>query len=86
MGSVTLACNAVTGGCDCKPGVVGHQCDRCADGYWQLSPSGCAPCDCNMLTGGATGLVCDKQTGQCPCKVTRLLTLFQSLQLITNDS
>ncbi len=26
----------------------------------------CAPCDCDL--GGSESLVCDKGTGQCPCK------------------
>ena len=29
-GSVTLQCNRTTGTCQCKPGMVGHRCDKCA--------------------------------------------------------
>jgi hypothetical protein len=40
-------CNHVTGQCKCQPDVEGLQCDRCAEGYWNLgSGKGCQQCDC----------------------------------------
>ena len=34
-------CDPFTGQCNCKQGVTGLKCDRCAFGYWNLSPNGC---------------------------------------------
>uniref|UniRef100_A0A8D3CQ06 Laminin, beta 4 n=1 Tax=Scophthalmus maximus TaxID=52904 RepID=A0A8D3CQ06_SCOMX len=50
-------CDARTGQCPCRTGVVGVLCDDCEDGYWNLDgPSGCQPCSC------------DPVTGQCQCR------------------
>eukprot|EP00118_Oscarella_pearsei_P020227 m.218647 g.218647 ORF g.218647 m.218647 type:complete len:1794 (+) comp39902_c1_seq2:821-6202(+) len=48
---------------------MGAKCDTCKDEFYGLSCSesdGCLACGCSLLT--ATSLVCDKATGQCPCK------------------
>ncbi|XP_072529806.1 laminin subunit beta-4 [Salminus brasiliensis] len=58
-------CDAVTGQCPCRAGVVGTLCDQCEDGYWNLQ-SGCLPCDCNSLHSLSN--LCDKITGHCPCE------------------
>uniref|UniRef100_A0AAR2JSM0 Laminin subunit beta 4 n=1 Tax=Pygocentrus nattereri TaxID=42514 RepID=A0AAR2JSM0_PYGNA len=58
-------CDAVTGQCPCRAGVVGVRCDQCEDGYWGLQ-SGCQPCNCNPQH--ALSNLCDKITGQCPCE------------------
>ena len=31
-----------------------------------MLPTGCTPCECNLA--GSANLVCNKTTGQCPCK------------------
>ena len=60
------------GQCDCRDNVQGLECTECKDGYYNLqgsNPSGCDSCDCN-LDGVIGGLkICDKVTGQCPCKL-----------------
>ncbi|PFX13764.1 Laminin subunit gamma-1 [Stylophora pistillata] len=64
-------CDSDTGQCACKSLVTGRACDMCRDTYWKLTAdndAGCEECHCN-LTGTENGSdVCDKITGQCPCK------------------
>lgn len=43
VGALGKTCNATTGQCPCKDGVIGLTCDRCAPGY-QQSKSPIAPC------------------------------------------
>ena len=60
-----------SGQCACKLFVSGRTCAECIDGYYNLSstnPQGCQSCGC--IAAGTLGGndVCDKETGQCPCK------------------
>ncbi|XP_076440495.1 laminin subunit alpha-like [Babylonia areolata] len=62
-------CNTHTGQCMCKPDVGGRDCDTCRDGYYDLqknNPFGCTNCMCNK--GGSQSPVCNKNSGQCPCR------------------
>ncbi|CAB4020635.1 Hypothetical predicted protein [Paramuricea clavata] len=64
-------CDQTTGLCDCKENVTSRTCGECEDGYWNLTkanPYGCQKCVCEPAgtLGGST--VCDKETGQCPCR------------------
>ncbi|XP_070151389.1 laminin subunit alpha [Polyergus mexicanus] len=62
-------CDTKTGQCICKPGVIDRGCSRCIDGTYNLQESnlfGCSDCACDV--GGSVNLICDKQTGQCPCQ------------------
>uniref|UniRef100_A0A673TE79 Usherin n=1 Tax=Suricata suricatta TaxID=37032 RepID=A0A673TE79_SURSU len=65
-------CDAKTGQCLCKPRVGGRQCNECLEGYFHLQQNNsflCLPCNCDK-TGTVNGsLLCDKSTGQCPCKL-----------------
>ncbi|XP_016076620.1 PREDICTED: usherin [Miniopterus natalensis] len=65
-------CDAGTGQCHCKPNVGGRQCKECLEGHFSLQQNNsllCLPCDCDK-TGTVNGsLLCDKSTGQCPCKL-----------------
>ncbi|XP_071118584.1 laminin subunit beta-1-like [Haliotis cracherodii] len=69
-GSVTTQCTD-QGLCVCKANVLAprQRCDTCVDGYFGLPDQECTACNCN-LTGavGGNASVCDKATGQCPCK------------------
>lgn len=61
-----------SGQCSCKTFTTGRSCSECADGYFNLSatnPEGCQRCVCDVegTLGGSE--VCDKETGQCPCKM-----------------
>lgn len=67
QGSKSSACDLTTGQCDCKPNVIGRQCDQCKNRYWNLSSdNGCVDCRCDPL--GSVSLVCDKETGACRCR------------------
>ncbi|XP_028616049.1 usherin isoform X2 [Grammomys surdaster] len=65
-------CDAETGQCICKPNVGGRQCSQCKEGYFNLHQNDsylCLPCNCEK-TGTVNGsLLCDKSSGQCPCKL-----------------
>ncbi|KAG7508024.1 laminin subunit alpha-2 isoform X5 [Solea senegalensis] len=63
------SCDPITGQClHCRQGYGGAECDSCADGYYgdALIAKDCRPCQCH--TNGSAHEVCNKQTGQCPCK------------------
>ncbi|XP_014473559.1 PREDICTED: laminin subunit alpha-1 isoform X3 [Dinoponera quadriceps] len=67
MGSSSSACDIVSGQCQCKPQVVGRQCNECKIGYWGLaSGTGCASCSCDLM--GSRNVSCHSNTGQCYCK------------------
>ncbi|KAI4537068.1 hypothetical protein MG293_013271, partial [Ovis ammon polii] len=65
-------CDAWTGQCVCKPNVGGRRCSECVEGYFYQRQNHsflCLPCSCDR-TGTINGsLLCDKSTGQCPCKL-----------------
>ena len=65
-GSVSAECNLQNGECTCKPNVQGRQCDKCREGFWNLtSGEGCSACKCNPL--GSSSLSCDIYSGKCKC-------------------
>lgn len=41
QGSLSSVCDPSGGQCQCRPNVVGRQCDRCAPGTFGFGPSGC---------------------------------------------
>ena len=52
-------CNYKTGQCRCLPNVIGTQCDKCADGFWNLASGvGCQKCDC--CGEGSTQATCSE--------------------------
>ncbi|XP_067863626.1 laminin subunit beta-3-like [Heptranchias perlo] len=60
-------CNQATGQCNCLPNVIGSNCDRCAEGYWNLRRGvGCEACSCDSRNSYSHR--CDEVTGQCPCR------------------
>ncbi|OZC11109.1 laminin EGF-like protein [Onchocerca flexuosa] len=62
-------CSNEEGQCNCKRHVIGHRCDKCADGFFQLelhNQFGCQACNCDV--GGALGIGCDVETGECRCR------------------
>ncbi|KAM9016840.1 usherin [Ara ararauna] len=64
-------CDAKTGQCACKPNIGGRQCDECLDGYYKVQENDsfiCLPCNCDKAGTVIGSLLCDKSTGQCPCK------------------
>nr|XP_011759520.1 usherin isoform X1 [Macaca nemestrina] len=65
-------CNAKTGQCICKPNVEGRQCNKCLEGHFYLRQNNsflCLPCNCDKAGTINGSLLCDKSTGQCPCKL-----------------
>uniref|UniRef100_H2YEQ8 Usherin n=1 Tax=Ciona savignyi TaxID=51511 RepID=H2YEQ8_CIOSA len=67
VGSRDQYCDPLTGQCFCKENVEGMFCDKCENGFWGLSASGCQTCGCDSA-GTEPGTTCDKETGQCVCK------------------
>ncbi|KAF7666897.1 hypothetical protein LDENG_00088510 [Lucifuga dentata] len=65
QGSLSTVCDANGGQCQCRPNVVGRNCDRCAPATFQFGPSGCRACDCDRQ--GSQSSLCDQLTGQCVC-------------------
>ncbi|NXD48414.1 LAMB1 protein, partial [Corvus moneduloides] len=65
QGSLSSVCDPNGGQCQCRPNVVGRQCDRCAPGTFGFGPSGCRPCECHIR--GSYDAFCDMETGQCHC-------------------
>ena len=60
-----------SGQCACKTFISDRTCSECSDGYFNLSsinPDGCQSCECEGLGTLGGSEVCDKETGQCPCK------------------
>ena len=55
------------GYCNCLPNVTGSKCDQCAPLHYNLSSTGCEPCDCDP-DGSMEEHGCDVITGQCMCK------------------
>ncbi|XP_025748029.1 usherin [Callorhinus ursinus] len=65
-------CDAKTGQCICKPRVGGRRCNECLEGYFYLQQNNsflCLPCNCDKAGTVNGSLLCDKSTGQCPCKL-----------------
>uniref|UniRef100_A0A673N8L2 Laminin subunit beta-1-like n=1 Tax=Sinocyclocheilus rhinocerous TaxID=307959 RepID=A0A673N8L2_9TELE len=65
QGSLSTVCDNIGGQCQCRPNVLGRNCDTCAPATYLFGPSGCRPCDCNPL--GSQNLFCHPTMGQCLC-------------------
>lgn len=63
-GSKSFECEPFGGQCECKPNIIGRQCEACKTGFFGFPE--CKPCDCPSTA------ICEKQTGECICppKVT----------------
>ncbi|XP_034231739.1 laminin subunit alpha isoform X3 [Thrips palmi] len=59
-----LQCDLNNGSCSCKPNIIGRQCDKCLQGYWQFPL--CTICSCDLR--GSKEEICDQNTAQCNCK------------------
>ncbi|XP_013375386.1 PREDICTED: usherin isoform X1 [Chinchilla lanigera] len=65
-------CDAETGQCLCKPSTGGRQCRDCVEGYFSRKHNDsflCLPCNCEKSGTVNGSLLCDKATGQCPCRL-----------------
>lgn len=57
----------ILGNCQCKPNVIGRNCNECKNGYWNIiSGNGCENCNCDPT--GSFNSSCDTYTGECYCK------------------
>ncbi|XP_070762831.1 laminin subunit beta-1a [Enoplosus armatus] len=65
QGSLSTVCDPSGGQCQCRPNVVGRNCDRCAQATFHFGPNGCRACTCDPQ--GSQSLFCDQLTGQCVC-------------------
>lgn len=64
-------CDSKTGHCICKPNFGERQCNACLDGHYEFQQNGslaCLPCNCDKAGTVNGSFMCDKSTGQCPCK------------------
>ncbi|ENN75571.1 hypothetical protein YQE_07914, partial [Dendroctonus ponderosae] len=62
-----LICHSTTGDCACKERVVGKNCDKCEEGFYNLqSGEGCQSCNCDPV--GSYNQTCDLSSGQCYCR------------------
>ncbi|KAF2888243.1 hypothetical protein ILUMI_17930 [Ignelater luminosus] len=60
-------CDDITFQCKCYKNVIGRNCDRCADGFYNIfSGRGCSDCMCDPV--GSISKSCNAVTGQCNCK------------------
>ncbi|XP_028580478.2 usherin [Podarcis muralis] len=67
------ACDHYTGQCICKPNFGERRCSDCLDGYYQVQQNdslACLPCNCDKAGTVNGSSLCDKSTGQCPCKAS----------------
>lgn len=66
----TVLCDPVTGQCKCKQFRDGLRCDYCIVGYFLINADNvdCLQCGCDPV-GTVAGTFCDKNTGECVCKV-----------------
>jgi hypothetical protein len=65
-------CDNITGQCKCLPNVEGKRCDAPKeDCFWNPNDNGTLSCDCDASGTVSGSLVCDKNTGQCPCTEER---------------
>lgn len=67
VGSRNLQCNT-EGKCQCKPGVTGDKCDRCAVNHYEFGAHGCKNCGCSEIGSAKNEPNCDPYTGTCYCK------------------
>ncbi|XP_022625413.1 laminin subunit beta-1-like [Seriola dumerili] len=65
QGSLSTVCDPSGGQCQCRPNVVGRNCDRCSPATFQFGPNGCRACACDPQ--GSQSPFCDQLTGQCVC-------------------
>ncbi|XP_034287609.2 laminin subunit beta-1-like isoform X1 [Pantherophis guttatus] len=66
QGSTSSVCHKLGGQCQCKPNVMGRQCDRCIPGTYGFGPYGCSSCACSPE--GSVSKICDPVSGQCRCQ------------------
>ncbi|XP_075893685.1 laminin subunit alpha-2 isoform X3 [Nelusetta ayraudi] len=67
--SLPGSCDPITGQCHrCRQGYGGASCGSCAEGYYgdAVTAKNCQPCQCH--TNGSVSEVCNRETGQCPCR------------------
>ena len=59
------------GQCSCKSKVTGRSCDKCVDGFFNLTasnPAGCQTCECDTEGTVSGSNTCDIFSGRCDCK------------------
>ncbi|KAM8913252.1 laminin subunit beta-3 isoform 2-T6 [Spinachia spinachia] len=66
-GSMSDACDPISGQCSCRSYFQGLKCEVCSQGYWKPPFTGCCQtCGCDSTR--SYGDTCDQVTGQCQCR------------------
>ncbi|KAJ8269151.1 hypothetical protein COCON_G00117580 [Conger conger] len=65
QGSLSTVCDPSGGQCQCRPNIVGRNCDTCAPATFLFGLNGCRQCECNPQ--GSASAFCQQATGQCEC-------------------
>ena len=67
IGANETSCHPETGQCSCRENVIGLQCGRCRENFYNFnSRAGCSPCNCHPVY--SSSLQCDGNSGVCSCK------------------
>ncbi|KAJ1526313.1 hypothetical protein ONE63_009463 [Megalurothrips usitatus] len=62
------SCDPDDGQCSCKPRFAGRTCERCEDGFGNVT-AGCVACACSARgSRTASAAACDAVTGECTCR------------------
>jgi hypothetical protein len=68
IGNTINNCNHISGQCNCVPNAEGRICDKPVKGfYWNPTKNGTLACDCDISGTIFGNLICNENTGECPC-------------------
>jgi coxsackievirus/adenovirus receptor len=68
IGNTVNNCYHISGQCNCLPNVEGRLCDTPVKRYyWNSNKNGTLACDCDISGTIFGNLICNENTGECPC-------------------
>ncbi|MGH0139022.1 UNVERIFIED_CONTAM: hypothetical protein FKN15_068153 [Acipenser sinensis] len=78
QGSLSTVCNPSGGQCQCRPNVIGRNCDKCAPATYLFGPSGCRCARCDDCAPGYYGNP-EEVGGVCqPCQCNNNIDMLDS--------